>query len=211
MSKELNKPIKTPKGDLMYVYITGDGKNTAMPGEPERNQFVASVKLNKNSEEFKLFKQQIDKVWIPYKEKYKIKGAPDTTGYKVLKEEHPTDKDEYGDPIMVESDDVIITFKTNLTFPDGKEKKVKVFQPSGADVTSAIHAADWTIGNGSKGIIHGVASPNNVGGSHKVSLYLDAVQFAGEIIKYTGTDIEVDSIEGTNDLELDVPMDDVEV
>jgi len=41
--------IKTPMGELKYVFITGEGRNQAMPGEEARMQFVASLELTKNS------------------------------------------------------------------------------------------------------------------------------------------------------------------
>ena len=40
--------IKTPVGQLKYVFIKGEGRNQAMPGEAERMQYVASIVFPKN-------------------------------------------------------------------------------------------------------------------------------------------------------------------
>jgi len=100
-----------------------------------------------------------------------------------------------------ETDKVLVTFKTDTKWKDGKAQVVKVFDHKGADITTAIQNATWSIGSGSTGVIHGSASGNNVGGAHKVTLYLTAVQIA-KLTKYEGTAIELDELEG-DDIDLE--------
>lgn len=201
----INKDIKTPKGVLHYVTITGEGRNGAMKGQPENMQYMASIVLKKDSVEHKALKEQIDAVWIEYSKANGIKGAPKSNGIKPVMKE--TDElDEYGAKKKVETDEVIATFKTNTKWTDGNPKVVDVFQPSGKKCTEQIQAADWKIGNGTDGIIHGVASGNNVGGTHKVSLYLNAIQLAGKLVKYTGTSVQADTLDGVEDMEFDADL-----
>ena len=189
--------VKTKSASLKYVFITGEGRNNAMPGEEPRMQFVASICVPKDGEAHKHFKAQIDSEWKRYKEEFGVKGLPKSNG---IKDELQKDPDGTIDPETEEvrkvpTGNVLITFKTNTKWPDGNPQVVKVFDRKGANITEAVHAADWGIGEGSVGIIHGSAIGNNIGGTHKVTLYLSAVQLA-KLVKYEGSDIETDEIEG---------------
>ena len=193
----MSSKVKTKVCNLKYVFITGEGKNQAMPGEPERMQYVASTVMPKDGEAHKALLAQIDAEWETYKAQFGVKGKPKTNG---IKDEYMKDPDGTIDPETEEikkipTGNVIATFKTNTTWPDGNAQVVKVKDRKGKDITAAIQAADWAIGEGSQGIIHGMASGNNVGGTHKVTLYLAAVQLA-KLVKYEGNDVECDEIEG---------------
>jgi hypothetical protein len=179
--------IKTPLGELKYVFITGEGRNQAMPGNDERMQFVASLELIKDSAQHKALVASINEEWDAYKVKAGLKPAvqPKTNGIKAV-----LDK-ETG----AETDKILVTFKTDTKWKDGKPQVIKVFDHKGADITTAVHNAGWSIGTGSTGVIHGSASGNDVGGAHKVTLYLTAVQIA-KLVKYEGTSIECDDLEG---------------
>ena len=196
--------IKTPIGELMYINITGEGKNTAMPGEPARMCFVVSLKLKKDSEEHKAIKGVIDEEWKRYCAETGTKGRPKTTGIKPVMVPKVVDGkpelDEYGATVKVESDEVLVNFSTGTKWASGEPQVVKVFDNKGNDVTVAIQKAPWKIGNGSKGVVHGMASGNSVGGTAKVSLYLSAVQLA-KLVKYEGDTIDAEEIEG-EDLDL---------
>jgi len=178
--------VKTKVAPLKYVFIKGEGRNNAMQGEEPRMQFVASAVVKKDSEEYKYFKTQIDTEWKKYKEEFGAKGAPKTNGMKPIMVNDPkgTIDPDTEEIAKVDSGDVLITFKTNVAWPDGKPQVVKVFDGKGADITTAVSAAEWYIGEGSTGIIHGVAQGNNAGGTHKVTLYLTAVQLA-KLVKAT--------------------------
>ena len=189
--------IKTKVCGLKYVYITGEGRNGAMPGEPEHMQFVASAVMPKDGEAHKFLLGQIDAEWDTYKAQFGVKGRPKTNG---IKDEFKNDPDGTIDPETekikkIPTGNVIATFKTNTKWPDGNAQVVKVKDRKGKDITAAIQAAEWSIGEGSQGIVHGTAMGNNTGGTHKVTLYLAAVQLA-KLVKYEGNDVECDEIEG---------------
>jgi len=193
----MSSKVKTKVCNLKYVFITGEGKNQAMPGEPERMQFVASAVMEKDGEAHKFLEDQINAEWDAYKAQYGVKGKPKTNG---IKDEYQKDPSGEIDPETEEvrripTGNVIATFKTNTTWPDGNAQVVKVKDHKGKDITTAIQAADWAIGEGSQGIIHGTASGNNVGGTHKVTLYLSAVQLA-KLVKYEGNDVDCEEIDG---------------
>lgn len=204
----INKDIRTGKGTLMYITITGEGRNGAMKGQPERMQYMASVVFKKDSPEHKELEAQIKEVWAEYSKANGVKGAPKSLGIKPVMEE--TDElDEYGAKIKVPTDEVIATFKTDVKWKDGNAKIIDVFQPSGKKCTEAIQKADWKIGNGTLGKIYGVASANDVGGTHKVSLYLSAVQLAGNLVKYTGSTVQAEAMDDVEDMEFDEDLNDV--
>jgi len=198
---------KTKVGNLKYVFITGDGRNQAMAGEPERRQFVASLVCPKNGEVHKHFKAQIDAEWQDYKKEFNVKGLPKTNGIKdEMKDDPKGEIDPATEKIKkIPTGNVIIGFKTNTKWPDGTPQVVKVFDRKGTDITRAINRVTWAIGEGSTGIIHGTAQGNNVGGTHKVTLYLTAVQLA-KLVKYEGDEADTEEIEGEDiDLGDDVP------
>ena len=195
--------VKTKVCMLKYVYIKGEGKNQAMPGEPERMQYVASAVMPKDGDAHKFLLAQIDSEWDSYKKQYGVKGKPKTNG---IKEEYQKDPEGTIDPDTEEikkipTGNVIATFKTNTKWPNGNAQVVKVKDRKGADITAAVTEAEWAIGEGSTGVIHGTAMGNNVGGTHKVTLYLAAVQLA-TLKKYEGNEVQAEEIEG-DDIELD--------
>lgn len=192
----MSTKIQTPLAQLKYLFIDGEGRNTAMPGEPERRMYVASLVMKKDSKEHKALEAAIDEEWAKYKTEAGLKPAvkPKTNGIKPV---FNTDK-ETGE--KTETDEVIATFKTNVAWPDGNPQVVKVFAGSGKDITEAVRAANWKIGNGSTGVIHGTAAGNNAGGNHKVTLYLAGIQLA-TLVKYEGNEIEAEDI-GGDDIDL---------
>jgi len=192
--------LKTPIGELAYVFIAGEGRNTAMPGEPARMMFTVSVKFKKDSAEHKAVKDLIDTEWKRYCDESGVRGRPKTTGIKPVMIDKTdakgvVEQDEYGAPIKIEGPDVLVNFSTSTKWADGSAQIVKIFDHKGQDITTAVHSAQWKIGNGSLGIIHGMACGNKGGGTEKVSLYLSAVQLA-KLVKYEGTTIDAEEIEG---------------
>lgn len=182
-------------GDLKYVFISGEGRNNAMPGETPHFQYVASLSVPENGTAHKAYKAFIDAEWKEYKETYGVKGLPKTNGIKPEMKDDPKGTiDPATEKVQkVPTGNVLITFKTNTKWPDGNPQVVKVFDGKGNDITSAVHNADWAIGDGSTGVIHGTAMGNNTGGTHKVTLYLTAVQVA-KLVKYEGDTVETEDI-----------------
>jgi hypothetical protein len=195
--------IKTKVVELKYIFIDGEGRNQERDKtKPARMQYTASAVMKKDGPEHKALLAEIDAEWKAYKDKFSVKGLPDTNG---IKDEMMKDPSGAVDPkteevAKVSTGNVVAQFKTNTKWPDGNPQIVKVFDHKGTDITSAVHAADWSIGSGSTGIIHGSAQGNNVGGNHKVTLYLSAVQIA-RLTKYTGDNVETEEING-DDIDL---------
>lgn len=196
--------IKTLVGDLQYVFIKGEGRNHALPGAEAKMMYSASILTDKGSPLHKDIEAQIDKEWEEYKKAHGVKGRPKTNGIK----EHmiPDPKGEI-DPETEEvkkvpSGKVRITMKTKTTWPDGKPQIIKLLNNKGKDVTEVFRAADWNVGEGSTGVLHGKAVGNDVGGTHKITLYLAAVQLK-TLTKYEGSGIEAEDI-GGDDAELEI-------
>lgn len=204
MAKTTKTKIKTGVVSLKYVYIKGEGRDQAMPGEEPHMMFVASAVMPKDGEAHKALKDAIYAEWANYCATHNVKGKPAKNKHGQymdgMKEELENDPDgtideDTGKVKKIPTGNIIATFKTNTTWPDGKAQVVKVKDKKGADITTAMTNAEFAIGEGSVGIIHGLASGNDVGGSHKVTLYLSAIQLA-KLVKYEGDEIDCDEIEG---------------
>ena len=204
--------LKTPMGELRYVTVTGEGRDTSMPGETASMNFLANVVLKKNSPELKAFKATLEKIWDAYKavepqakgtitygRMSKCAGIKDIT----VEVEDKNDIDPETDKVRrVDTDEVMVTFKTSTTWPDGKDKVVKKYANRkdaegklyAAEVTKLVDDATWTIGNGSTGILHGIVMGNTTGGKAKLTLLLTAVQL-GNLVKYSGDveDVQIDT------------------
>lgn len=189
--------VKTKVSEFKFVFIDGGGRDQSMPGEEPRMQFLASIVCPKDGPVHKDMLAQIDAEWVRYKAEFNIKGLPKTNGIK--DEMKPCESGEI-DPATekikkVPTGNVLITFKTNTLWPDGNPQVVKVKDKNAKDITTAVHNAPWSIGDGTTGIIHGSAAGNSTGGTQKVTLYLAAVQI-GKLVKYEGSEVEADEIEG---------------
>ncbi len=196
-------------GELRYLFVTGEGRDTSMPGEAENMAFMANVVLKKGSAELQSFKHELEKIWTDYKAvEPQAKGTltygrmSKCSGIKDISVEvdDKSDIDPETDKVRrVETDEVMVTFKTSTTWPDGKAKVVNKYANRkdaegklyAADVTKLVDAATWTIGNESTGILHGLVMGNTTGGKAKLTLLLTAVQL-GKLVKYTGSTEEVE-------------------
>lgn len=206
MAKEatVKQKLKTPIGKLKYCFIKGEGRNQEIdPKLPANMCYTASVVVPKDSKEHKAFEAELTKVWNEYK---KVQAsAKGTLKTSCIKEE--TIKDPVG-TIDPETDEVkrlptgniIITAYTKTTWADGKPKLVKKLSGKGDDITKSFDAVDWNIGEGSTGVVHGVAVGNTGGGKAKITFYLSAVQIA-KLVKYEGDAIDAEDI-GGDDIDL---------
>lgn len=204
---KIDHDIKTPVVDLKWVIIKGEGVNTAQKGQPARMQYVATAEMVKDSAEHKALLKSIDEVWKEYKSEFGVKGLPKTNGIRPVMQDDPSGEiDPATEKVKrIETDRVAATFKTNIAWPDGNPQIVQVLgQKNGViiDLTDKYRAAQWTISNESKGIIHGIASANDVGGNDKVSFYLSGVQLT-KLDKYTGSHIEAEVVETAEDIDMD--------
>lgn len=189
--------VKTKIGDLQYVFIKGEGRNSALPGAEPKMMYSASILTDEGSELHKDFKAQVDAEWEEYKKAHGVKGLPKTNGIKphLIPDPSGAIDPETEDVKKIPSGKVRITMKTNVKWPDGKPQIIKVLNNKGKDITEAFRSAEWNIGEGSKGVLHGKAVGNDVGGTHKVTLYLSAVQLS-TLVKYEGSGVEAEDLGG---------------
>jgi len=195
--KHKGRKVKTMVGPLKWVFIKGEGRNTAMPGQPERYQYLATLRVKENGPEHKHMLEQIMAEWEDYKKKFGVKGLPASNGIRPYMIDDPSGEiDPATEKVRkIPSGEVDITFKTDVKWPDGKPKVIKVYDAKGNDITTWYQNLDGYIGDGSTGVIHGIAHANNAGGKHKVSLYLSAVQLA-KFVKGEGDAPDVTEIDG---------------
>ena len=158
--------IQTPVGDLEWIFITGQGKK-----DPKGNsRFTASVVYNTKSQQCKDAIALIKAFWDENKPGQAKK--PKSLGYREL-------EDEAGNKTGRTS----FNFWTGITFQDGTDKKVQVFNAKGAEVS----LGSKRVGNGSVGRIKGamgiykVKEMNDWG----VTLYLNGVQLQ-KFVEFTG-------------------------
>jgi len=192
MSDKVKATIATPKGELMYVQITGSGK---LDYDGKFYEYVASVKLDKKNT-----KMLYDEICGFFNEHKPTWFSGDEPSNKVLRKH--------------EDGDFLFQFKTKTEFTndkgDTKPLKVGIINPK---LKAVILPEDEAIGNGSLGRISGVMTihSDKRAGTAGVSLWLRNVQLL-KYIKYvadTGFDEEddaefdgfdnVEEVEGAND------------
>lgn len=162
--------VQTPRGELQWVFASGEGKENKMGV----HKYQASVVVP--DEEAKPFKDQIDAFW----KENKPKGAkkPNTCGYRP--HSVATDEvDEDGDTIYKEVEGFTeFFFSTNATWPDGQPRKIKIFNAKNSEV-----ALTKKIGNGSIGRLAGVMDVYDVSGNSGVNLYFGAIKLL-KLVEY---------------------------
>jgi len=161
MSKAAQRLV-TPVGDLMWVFITGNGREDLNGND----RFVASVRFPGNSPLLKSVKAQVDAFW----EENKPTGAkkPKSTGIRAeKKDDEPTGN-------------YLVNFWTGTKFPDGQPKVIKTMNCKGVEVS----LGSKKIGNGSRGAISGVMDIYVNGPNKGVTLYLNAIQLT-KFVEYS--------------------------
>jgi len=198
--------LSTKVGELKYVFIKGEGRNQEIDPTATPNMcFTANVVFPKDSEQHKHILEGLNRAWEEYKkEEPKAKGTLKSSS---LKDEYIKDPKGEIDPETDEvrripTGNVIVSAYTKTTWADGKSKIVKLFDGKGNDITVGYANVDWSIGEGSTGVLHTIAVGNTGGGNAKITLYLNAVQL-GKLVKYEG-----DSIETATDLGEEIDMGD---
>lgn len=152
MSKEA---FMTPRGEIQWATISGQGKEN-LSG---RLQYTVDIVCDPEDAQPAI--DAIQKLW----DENKPKGAkaPKSTGYK---------EDEDGR--------IRFTLKTDVTYPSGDQKTIKVY-----DAKAQLTTLEDKVGNGSTGRASGLASVYESGANKGVTLYLDALQVIN-LIPYTG-------------------------
>ena len=155
--------VQTPKGELEWVYYSGAGK------ENKHGKFKFQASVIVPEAEAQPFCDQIDAFW----KENKPKGAKkaNTCGYR--NHSVKTDKvDEDGDPIYEDVPGFIeFFFSTAATWPDGKPRKINVFNAKNQPV-----ALTKKIGNGSIGRLAGIMDIYDVSGNSGVNLYFSGIK-----------------------------------
>ncbi len=186
--------ITTPKGELEWVTITGEGKEN-LSG---KMQYVASLILDPdNNKADKEFIASIDAFWDENKP---IKKDAKSLGYYAHKVKD-AEPDADGDATYTETGKVLLSFKTGISFPDGSPKVVKTYNSKAKPVA----LGDIKIGNGSIGQIAGamgIYQVNDPKGKKiidaGVTLYLDSIKIS-KLVEFTqdaGFDADEDSEDG---------------
>ncbi len=103
--------VKTPIGDLMWLTISGRGKQNYSKDDFEYTASIIISKEDQGSEDFISF---LDNIYLVESKSGATKQSP---GYQVC------DKDGTLNP---EGDFFIIRFKTQVNFDDGGVKKIAV-------------------------------------------------------------------------------------
>jgi len=180
--------IKTPVGELRWVFITGDGKDQSEARDGSKMQKMASIVFKKDDPKCKELQAKINEVWEEWKAEKRLPAAkkPKSLGYKELEDK------ETGEP----TGEIMFTFKTNSFYPDGKPNIVTTYNAKGQKVELP---EDIRIGNGSIGIIFGTAAGYEYAKQYGISLYLTAIQIA-KLVEVQ-PDIETEDLSEVGDFE----------
>lgn len=165
MSKQI---FRTPKGEIRWAYLTGQGKKN-LNGIDE---FTLQIVVPADEAEEAI--SQIETFW----NENKPKGAkePKSTGYKT---------DEKGN--------VVFTLKTKTVYQDGTPKEIRIFNAKAEQVKLPDGVR---VGNGSRGRASGIMAIYDGGvAARGVTLYLDAVQLT-KFQSYAGPDSGFEEEEG---------------
>ena len=194
MAKKAILPLQTPVGDLNWMFIHGEGRET----DNGDFRYSGSVYFEKETAEVKAFIKKLLDFW----EKEKPSGAKKPKSFGVYNEIKVEDDEApegtrlsqkaYGKGLD-EGEEftgrVIVSAWTGTTMPDGKAKTVSVFNAKAVQVS----LGDKLIGAGSRGALKVAAGVYDNGSNKGLSLYLNAV-IISKFVEYTATDA-VESID----------------
>ncbi len=181
--------IKSTKGELQWVTITGEGKEN-LSG---KMKYQANVVIDpKNVAADAALVAKIDAFWEENKPKG-FKRKAKSMGYyfhePVLDADGDPTYDEDGKKIFNKEGKVHLTFSTDTVYAKtGDTKEIKVYNAK----ANVVSLGDKTIGNGSIGYIAGAMGIYTSEKNGKildagVTLYLDAIQLT-KFVEFTGSD-----------------------
>jgi len=186
MAKTPQMNIAVGPAQLMWIYISGQGKPGLNAGE---FKYTATLRFP-DAKSAKPFTDQIAAFW----KDNKPTGATRAKTNGVKKVMRPTGElDEDDAPIMEETGEIDIVFSTATSWPDGKPKVIKVLNAKGQELA----LGERKIGNGSVGVVHGIAKIYDREDGKGVSLFLNAVQLK-KYVEYTDT-IDAADISGDDE------------
>ncbi|MCI4437682.1 MAG: hypothetical protein JHC33_12820 [Ignisphaera sp.] len=167
-------PLKTPKGVLNWVMITGAGKEPM--DVTKKNKFTATLTLPNDSENCVKLSNIIKDFWSENLPTGFEKRPAKSLGFKETIHKETRESTGFTD----------FTFSTDVSFPDDAPKVIPTYNAKGEKVELGL----TKIGNGSTGVIHGAMGVYEVKAKGKtidagVTLYLNAVQIA-KLVEFTG-------------------------
>jgi len=164
------KQLVTPVGDLAWVFINGSSKKDLNGND----RYSAEVHFHKDSDEAKAIQAKVDEFWEDQKPKGRKRKS---CGIRTVQEKD--ENNEYQD-----TDFISVQFWTGISFPDGSDKVIKIYNAKGSEVS----LGSKKIGNGSRGCISGVMAIYDQGvAATGVTLYLNAIQLT-KFVEFTGAD-----------------------
>jgi len=179
MAGYAKEAFTTPKGNLKWAFITGDGRK-------DKYSIVVSVP----EAEAKEAMDAIDAFWKENKPK-QAKPRPKSTGYKYEEDE------ETGERTGM----VYFSSSTGTAFPSGDKKVVKVF--TAKKPVREVTLGTKKVGEGSIGRAIGSLAIFEYEGTYGTTLYLDAISLS-KFVEYVGgvdaSDVEED--EEAEDIDL---------
>ena len=176
--------VQSPRGELEWVFNTGDGKKNKY----DKYKYQGSVIVP--DAEAQPFKDQIDAFWKENKPKGAKKAA--TKGYR-NQSVKSDEVDEDGDAIYVDVPGFTeFFFSTNATWPakDGKAPQPRKI----AVINSKNQPIEFTqrIGNGSIGRLGGIMDIYDFQGNAGINLYFGAVKLLKFVAAQDGPSFEAD-------------------
>jgi hypothetical protein len=188
MASQTLKKYMSPKGELQWVTITGEGKEN-LSG---KMQYVASLVLTKEQADTEA--ATIEAFWQEHRPK-KIKVPKSTGLYPQMRKTDQTDED--GEVIKEPTGMYVLAFKTGVSWPDGSPIIVKTHNAKGR----AVALGATKIGNGSVGRVSGsydiytTKSKNGQIVDAGVTFYLNAIQISKLEVYSEDAGFEVDEDE----------------
>ncbi len=171
MASYAKESFTTPRGQLKWAFVTGDGRKG-------KYSVVVSVPEALAKEAI----ATIDNFWKDNRPK-QSKPRPKTTGYKYEED------DETGE----RTGNVYFSMSTGTMFPSGDAKVIKLFTAKAP--VREVQLGGKKIGEGSIGRGMGTLAIYEFEGSYGTTLYLDALSLS-KFVEYIGgvdsNDVEVD-------------------
>ena len=160
MAKLPTQPIVTPKGELAWVFIDGNGKKDLN----DKDRYVASLRVKTDSPEHKQLKDVIDAFW----EENKGKGwKQKSNGLKT--EVYPDSHEKAGEPTGY----TLCEMWTGTAHKDGKRKVIAIKTAKNV----LVDLKGRKIGNGSIGKLSGLMQIYDQGvAARGVTIYLNSIQ-----------------------------------
>ena len=173
MAKFNKEAFTSPKGQIKWAFITGEGRK-------DKYSIVISVP----EAEAKEAMEAIDLFWKENRPK-QAKPRPKSTGYKYEEDEESGER----------TGNVYFSFSTGTSFPSGDAKVIKIFRAKPPVVELDLGAKK--IGEGSVGRAIGALSIFEYEGTYGTTLYLDAVSLS-KFMEYVGG-VDASSVEADED------------